>query len=111
MFSVFEFDGMMLKDRWFLSFIFLPSLQLLPGKSFYHSCSLVFLYAGQFMISISCTETGSEESGTSNKDAVSVSTGRTLSVESTRTNLKRDNLRNCVKRSWTYSPPIKINVV
>ena len=63
------------------------------------------------MISISCTETGSEESGTSNKHAASVSTGRTLSLESTRTNLKRDNLRNCVKRSWTYSPPIKINVV
>ena len=63
------------------------------------------------MISISCAETGSEESGTSSEDTASVSTGRTLSLESTRTTLKRDNLPNCVKRSWTYSPPIKINVV
>ena len=63
------------------------------------------------MISISCTETGSDESGISKEDAVSVSNGRTLSLESSMTNLKRDNLRNCVKRSWTYSPPININVV
>lgn len=63
------------------------------------------------MVSISCTETGSEQSGTSDEDAASGSARRTQSLESTRTNPKVDNLRNCVKRSWTYSPPIKINVV
>ena len=63
------------------------------------------------MISISCTETGSEQSGTSNEDAASGSTERTQSLESTRTNPKGVNLRNSVKRSWTYSPPIQISVV
>jgi len=63
------------------------------------------------MISISCTENGSEQSGTSKEEAASGSTGRTQSLESTRTNSKGDNIHNCVKRSWTYSPPIKINVV
>ena len=63
------------------------------------------------MISISCTETGSEQSGTSNEVAASQSTGRTQSLESTWTNSEGDHLRDCVKRSWTYSPPIKINVV
>ena len=59
------------------------------------------------MISISCTETGSEQSGTSNEDSAS----GTQSLEMTSTHSKGDNLRNCVKRLWTYSPPIKINVV
>ena len=63
------------------------------------------------MVSISCTETGSEQSGTSNKDTASGTTGRTQSSEHTRTNSNIENLRNFVKRSWTYSPPIQINVV
>ncbi|XP_020617779.1 uncharacterized protein LOC110055723, partial [Orbicella faveolata] len=104
---VTELDG---KVTW-VGTLQLDTPELSPGKSFYHSCSLVFLYAGQFMISISCAESGSEESVTSNEDAASGSTGRTQSLESTRTNSKGDDPGNCVKRSWTYSPPIIINVV
>jgi len=104
---VTELDG---KVTW-IGTLQLDAPELLPGKSLYHSCSLIFLYAGQFMISISCTETGSEQSGTSNRDTASATTGRTQSLEHTRTNPKIENLRNFVKRSWTYSPPIQINVV
>ncbi|KAL9963219.1 hypothetical protein ACROYT_G032397 [Oculina patagonica] len=104
---VTELDG---KVTW-VGTLQLDTPKLLPGKSFCHTCSLVFLYAGQYMVSISCTETSSEQTGTSEQDTASGSAERTGSLDSKRTNSKEGNLRNRAKRSWTFSPPIKITVV
>ena len=89
-------------ERYLLLF---PFVQLLPGASFSHSCSLVFLYAGEYMVSISCSEmtAGQIES----KDTVFTLKERTRNSDA---NLN-DGHCNVVKKSWTFSPPIKIHVV
>lgn len=84
-------------------------LQVLPGKSFCHSCSLIFLYAGQFMVSISCTETATEQTATSQQGTGSESPERTCNSENTEKALKGEI--HGLKRSWTYSPSVKIRVV
>ena len=84
-------------------------LQVLPGKSFCHSCSLIFLYAGQFMVSISCTETATEKTATSQQGTGSESPERTCNSENTEKALKGEI--HGLKRSWTYSPSVKIRVV
>lgn len=88
---------------------FLFLLQVLPGKSFCHSCSLIFLYAGQFMVSISCTETATEQTATSQQGTGSESPERTCNSENTEKALKGEI--HGLKRSWTYSPSVKIRVV
>ena len=35
--------------------VFLLYLQLTPGETFEHSCGLLFLYEGEFMVDISCS--------------------------------------------------------
>ncbi|RMX55514.1 hypothetical protein pdam_00024127 [Pocillopora damicornis] len=83
--------------------------EVLPGKSFCHSCSLIFLYAGQFMVSISCTETATEQTATSQQGTGSESPERTCNSENTEKALKGEI--HGLKRSWTYSPSVKIRVV
>lgn len=83
--------------------------EVLPGKSFCHSCSLIFLYAGQFMVSISCTETATEKTATSQQGTGSESPERTCNSENTEKALKEEI--HGLKRSWTYSPSVKIRVV
>lgn len=83
--------------------------EVLPGKSFCHSCSLIFLYAGQFMVSISCTETATEQTATSQQGTGSESPERTCNSENTEKALKEEI--HGLKRSWTYSPSVKIRVV
>jgi len=102
---VTELDG---KVTW-VGTLKLHTSQLLPGSSVCHSCSLVFLYTGQYMVSISCNEVDTERTET--KAAASMLAERTRNSQSKKPNLMEESHRNVLKKSWTYSPPIKINVV
>ncbi|PFX14220.1 trafficking protein particle complex subunit 9-like [Stylophora pistillata] len=83
--------------------------EVLPGKSFCHSCSLMFLYEGQFKLSISCTETASQQAAPSPQGTGSKSPERTCNSENTDTILKGEI--HSLKRSWTYSPSVRVHVV
>lgn len=104
-FPVTELDG---KLSW-IGTLQLHTSELSPGSSLCHSCSLVFLYAGQYMVSISCTRISDEQADS--KDSVSNVMERTRHLESNMANLENDSPYSSLKKTWTFSPPIKINVV
>lgn len=61
------------------------------------------------MVSISCTETATEKTATSQQGTGSESPERTCNSENTEKALKGEI--HGLKRSWTYSPSVKIRVV
>ena len=69
----------------------------------------MFLYAGQYMVSISCTGISDEQADS--KDSVSNVMERTRYLESNMANLENDSPYASLKKTWTFSPPIKVNVV
>lgn len=87
---------------------FFFSLKLSPGSSLCHHCSLVFLYTGQYAVSISCSDVSAEQVPCT--DTSSAIAEKTRSSETLKRN-SIDRLTNAIRKSWTFSPPIKINVV
>ncbi|XP_044184471.1 trafficking protein particle complex subunit 9-like [Acropora millepora] len=101
---VTELDG---KVTWFGALKSRIS-ELSPGSSLCHRCSLMFLYTGQYTISISCSDAYAEQvpsNDTSSAIAESSHSSETLRRTSV------DSLINETRKSWTFSPPIKIHVV
>ena len=83
-------------------------LQLSPGSSLCHCCSLMFLYTGQYTISISCSDVYAEQVP-SNDTSSAIAENSRSSETLRRTSV--DSLINETRKSWTFSPPIKIHVV
>ena len=63
------------------------------------------------MVAISCTEEGLEQTATSHQGTGTELPGRTCSSGNKKTIPEEENILNNVKKSWTFSPPIKINAV
>lgn len=101
---VTELDG---KVTWFGTLKSKIS-QLSPRNSLCHQCSLVFLYVGQYMVSISCSDIAAEQ--WQSNDTSSSLSERNRDSETCRTDLN-DGQTTTMKKSWTFSPPIKIKVV
>ncbi|KAK2547858.1 Trafficking protein particle complex subunit 9 [Acropora cervicornis] len=101
---VTELDG---KVTWFGTLKSRIS-ELSPGSSLCHCCSLMFLYTGQYTISISCSDVSAEQVPCN--DASSAIAESSHSSETLR-RTSVDRLINETRKSWTFSPPIKIHVV
>ena len=69
----------------------------------------MFLYAGQYMVSISCTRIS--DGRADSKDSVSNVVERIRYLESNIANVENESPSASLKKTWTFSPPIKINVV